>query len=125
MCANLRSPPVGSSLADLARAVATARGTKLVARPADVIVGGRPAKHVVLTARKSSGCRTGFSFTWRDMKAGALWQMTSAGDKIRVWLVDVDGTRLFIEAETTEQPGPELQREIQRIVESIRFELVR
>lgn len=26
-CANLRSPPVGSSLADLARAVATARGT--------------------------------------------------------------------------------------------------
>lgn len=80
---------------------------------------------MVLSVRKSSGCRPGFFFTWRDMKAGALWQMTRAGDTIRVWLVDVDGTRLFIEAETTEQAGPELQREIQRIVESIRFEPVR
>jgi hypothetical protein len=121
-CANLRSPPVGPSLADLARAVATARGTQLVTLPADVTVGGHPAKHVVLTVRKSSGCGPGFFFTWRDMKVGALWGMTGVGDTIRVWLVDVEGTRLFIEAETTKQAGPELQREIQQIVESIRFD---
>ena len=41
---------------------------------------------------------------------------------LRVWIVDVDGTRLFIEAETTKQAGPDLEREIQQIVGSIRFD---
>ena len=43
------------------------------------------------------------------------------GDTIRVWIIDVDRKRLFIEAETTKQ-GAGLEQEVQQIVESISFE---
>jgi hypothetical protein len=55
------------------------------------------------------------------VEAGALWLWTPVGVTIDVWIVDVDGTRLFIEAETTRQAGSELEQEIQQIVGSIRF----
>ena len=107
---------------DLAAAVATAPGTELVAGPSDVTVGGHPAKHVVLTVREDVGCDPGFFYTWQDVQGGALWAMTGVGDTIRVWIVDVDGTRLFIEAETTTQADSDLEQEIQQIVGSIRFD---
>jgi hypothetical protein len=85
-------------------------------------VGGRPAKHVVLTVREDVGCDPGFFYTWRDVYGGALWPTTGVGDTIRVWIVDVDGTRLFIAAETTEAATDGLEKEIQQIIRSIRFE---
>jgi hypothetical protein len=45
-----------------------------------------------------------------------------AGDTIRVWIVDVDGTPFVIEAETRPNAGPEVEQEIQQFVESVRFE---
>ena len=121
-CARLLSPPVGRSAADLAAAVSTAPGTKLVTGPSNVILGGRPAKHVALTVREKVGCDPGFFYSWRDVNGGALWPTTGVGDTIRVWIVDMDGTRLFIEAETTQQAVGGLAEEVQQIVESIRFE---
>jgi len=53
---------------------------------------------------------------------GALFPSTTVGDTIRVWIVHVDGTRLFLEAVTTEQADFALEQEIEQIVESIRFE---
>jgi hypothetical protein len=121
-CARLLSPPVGPSAADLAAAVWTAPGTELVTGPSDVTVGGRPAKHVVLTVRENVGCDPGFFYTWRDVFGGALWPTTEMGVTIRVWIVDVDGTRLFIEGETTDQASLDLEQEVQQIVESISFD---
>jgi hypothetical protein len=121
-CTRVLSPPVGSSATDLAAAVSTAPGTELVTGPSNVTVGRRAAKHVVLTVREKVGCDPGFFYTWRDVHGGALWPRTGVGDTIRVWIVDVDGTRLFIAAETTEQADSALEREIQQIVESIRFD---
>jgi len=121
-CANLLSPAVGPSAAHLSAAVATAPGTELVAEPSDVTVGGRAAKHVVLTVRESVGCDPGFFYTWQDLKGGALFPRTTAGDTIRVWIIEVDGTRLFIEAVTTEEASLDLEQEIQQIIDSIRFD---
>lgn len=121
-CVRLLSPPVGRSAADLAAAVSTAPGTKLVTGPSNVTLGGRPAKHVALTVREKVGCDPGFFYSWRDVNGGALWPTTGVGDTIRVWIVDMDGTRLFIEAETTQQAVGGLAEEVQQIVESIRFE---
>lgn len=122
-CVPLR-PPLGAtvpSVADLAATVSTAPGTELVTGPTDVTVGGRPAKHVVLAVRENAGCDPGFFFTWRDRRVGALFTRTTVGDTIRLWIVDVDGTRIFLEAVTTEQADPDLEREIRQIVGSIRF----
>ena len=125
-CARLLSMPAGTSAADLAAAVSTAPGTELVTGPSNVTVGGRPAKHVALIVRESVGCDPGFFYTWREKHGGALWTRTGVGDTIGVWIVDVDGTRLFIEAETTKGFSPyldrDLEQEVERIVESIRFE---
>ncbi len=121
-CARLLSPPVGSSAADLAAAVSTAPGTELLTGPSNVTLGGRPAKHVSLTVGEKVGCEPGFFYRWRDVYGGALWPKTGVGDTIRVWIVDVDGMRLFIETETAKGASHDLEQEVQQIVESIRFE---
>jgi hypothetical protein len=121
-CARLLSPPIGESAADLAAAVSTAPGTKLVKGPSDVSLSGRPAKHMVLKVRAKVGCDPGFFYAWRDVEGGALWTTTGMGDTIRVWIVDVDNARLFIAAATTEQASSELEKEIEQIIRSIRFD---
>jgi hypothetical protein len=121
-CARLLGPRVGSSAGDLAAAVSTAPGTALVTGPSNVILGGRPAKHVALTVREDVGCDPGFFYSWREVNGGALWGTTRVGDTIRVWIVDVDGTRLFVEAATTKQAVGGLKQEAEQIVESIRFD---
>jgi Tol biopolymer transport system component len=120
-CSNLVSSPVGPSAADLAAAVAAAPGTELVGGPSDVTVGGYPAKHVMLTVREDSSCEPGFFYTWRSECWGPCWMKTKRDDTIEVWIVDVVGTRLFIEAETTPQADSDLKQEIQQIIGSIRF----
>ena len=121
-CARLRSLSVDSSAEDVAFAVSSAPGIEVVSGPSDVTVGGRAAQHVVLVVLKDLGCDPGYFFTWRDRTTGALWPSTNVGDTIRVWIVKVRGTILFIEAETTTQANAQLEREIEQIVGSIRFD---
>lgn len=121
-CANVLSPPVGPSVADLAAAVSTAPGTEGVTGPLNATVGGRAAKHVVLTVRENVGCDPGFFYSWHAGMGGANWMTTGVGATIRVWIVKVDGIRLFIEAATTPQADSELEQEIQQIIGSIRFD---
>ena len=122
VCARLLSPSTGASAAKLATAVSRAPGTKLVKGPSDVTLGGHPAKHVVVTVRKNVGCEPGFFHTWRYVRGGSLWPTTNVGDTIRVWIVTVNKTRLFIAAATNEQATSDLKKEIQQVVESIRFD---
>jgi hypothetical protein len=121
-CARLSSQPVASSVDDLAFAVSTAPGIELVSGPSDVTVGGRTGQRVDLLVLKDLGCDPGYFFTWRDRIVGALWPSTRAGDTIRVWIVRVRGTIVFIEAETSRQANAELEHEIEQIVGSIRFD---
>jgi hypothetical protein len=120
-CDDLLGPTVGPSAADLAAALATAPGTELVTGPSNVTVGGLSAKHVVITVREDVGCDPGYFYTWQDVRWGALWPGTNVGDTIRVWIVAVKGTRLFIEAQTTKDASDAVEGEIAEIVRSIRF----
>jgi hypothetical protein len=120
-CARLLGRSVGRSAAALATAVATAPRTKLVMGPSDVTLGGHPAKFVWLKVRKQVGCEPGFFYKWEDEQGGELWPRTPAGSTIRVWILDVDGTRLFIAAMTSEQATLRLKNAIYWIVQSIRF----
>jgi hypothetical protein len=120
-CTGLLGRSVGSSAAALAAAVSTARGTKLLKGPSDVTLGGHPAKHLVLTVRENVGCDPGFFYSWKDVYGGALWPTTAVGNTIRVWIIAVDGTRLFIAAATSEDATARLKRAVKHIVKSIRF----
>lgn len=121
-CGFLLDRVVDPSAADLAAAVATAPGTELAVGPSDLTVGGRNAKQVELIVRERRRCDPGFFYTWRDVFGGALWPRTPPRTTIHVWIVDVDGKLLFLEAETSPQAGPDLEREISAIIRSIRFE---
>jgi hypothetical protein len=120
-CSRLLKRSIGRSAAKLAAAVAGAPGTKLVEGPSNVTLGGYPAKHVVVSVRRKVGCDPGFFYSWREVRGGALWDTTRAGDTIRVWIVKVDSRLLFIGAATTRQATAWLTKEVQQIVESIRF----
>jgi hypothetical protein len=119
LCTRELAPSIGRSAANLAAAVSTAPGTKLVKGPLDVTLGGHPAKHVVLTVRKNVGCDPGFFYSWGWDYGGAFWRTTDVGDTIRVWIVPMGGTRLFIAAATKEDAN---EQQVKQIVESIRFE---
>ena len=134
-CGKLLGRFAGGSMTDVAAAVARAPGTKLVAGPRRVILGGRPAMQVVLTVRRDAGCDPGYFFTWRDpLCLGACWLGTDVGDTIRVWVVAVRGRLLFLEAETKPSGGrftpmmmsraeaQALEQEIAKIIRSIRFD---
>jgi hypothetical protein len=120
-CTHLLGPSAWSPGGDLAGAISAAPGTELVTGPSHVVVGGRPAEHVVLTVRDDVGCDPGFFYAWNGVDAGPFWSKTAVGSTIRVWIVDVADTRLFIEAATTKQAGSDLVKEVHQIVRSIRF----
>ena len=124
-CAHTLSAPTGPSTADLADAVSTLSGTDLVSGPSDASVGGRPTKHVVLTVREDVGCGAGDGgfYLWHgDVDNGEVRFPTALGETLRVWIIDVGGTRLFIEAESYKGADPTIDEEIQQIVDSIQFE---
>lgn len=124
-----RLPNLGrtSSTAELATKLSRSPGTELVDRPSSVMLGGRRATLLVLSVRETRGCDPGYFHSWRDAMGGALWPKTTRGDTIRIWLVNVDGVRLFIAGETHKfalphrQVGSKITTEIQQIVNSIRF----
>lgn len=125
------SPVAGPSAADLASAISTAHGTAAT-EPSDVAVGGRATKYVVLTVTEDTGCfgEDQHFYLWYNDCAGSpsadadacFRYATAPGDTIRTWIVDVDGARLVIEAETRKVAGPEIEQEIQQIIDSIQFE---
>lgn len=135
-CADPLGRLVPRSAGELAAAVSTAAGTQALTGPSEVMVGGRAAQHVVLAVREDFGCDPGYFFSWHTSMGGAFWRETVVGDTIRVWIVDVGrGRHLFIVGETkpkTSVPRSEsdlydprtLGKEIEQIVESIRFDSV-
>jgi hypothetical protein len=121
-CASVPAPPIGPSAADLAAAVATVPGTDLVSGPSDVTVGGYAATHVVLTVREDVGCDAMSFYLWYAPTEGLARYATELGSTIMVWIIDVNGTLVWIDGETNKGAGPEPGQAIQQIVDSIRFD---
>ena len=123
-CAQLKGPVVGPTTADLAAAMTTIPDTTLVSGPTDVTVGGRPAKRVVLTVSEDVACGgPGDEFyLWYADEEGDARYASALGATISVWIVDVNGTRLSIDGESYKGGGPEIEQEIQAMIDSIEFE---
>jgi hypothetical protein len=117
-------PPAGPSVAELAAAVSTVPGTDLVSGPSAVTVGGYPAQHVVITVPEDIGCAPEQFYLWYDADpSGELGRYATAlSSTIYVWIIDVDGTIVWIDGETYATSGPEAAQEVQQIVDSIQFE---
>ena len=102
--------------------MSTDPGVDLVEASSDVTVGGRSARHLVVTVAADLGCDPGYFFNWRAQTGGALWQMSSVGDTLRVWIVDDSPEPFFIVAVTNSEASQSLEQEVEQIVGSIIFE---
>ena len=121
-CANRKGPSRGSSAEDLSAAVASLPGIDLVSGPSDVTVGGYPAKQVVITIRDDIGCAPESFNLWYAPREDLARYATEVGSTIRTWIIDVDGTLVWIDAETYKGAGPKPAGQIQDIIDSIQFE---
>ena len=121
-CAQTKASPAGPSAADLASGVSTLPGADLVSGPTDVTVGGYPAKHVVLTVPEDAACGAeGLEFNlWYAPEVDRY--ISALGATMRVWIIDVDGTIVWIDGETYKGAGSGPGQEIQQIIDSIQFE---
>jgi hypothetical protein len=106
----------------LASAVQTAPGVEVVDPTSDVTIGGQAAKHMVVIVRERLGCDPGYFFNWKAQWGGALWQMTQVGDTLSVWIFDTLPTPFMIVGEANSEASQALRDEVQRIIESTRFE---
>ena len=125
-CAHVAGPVLSGSPADLATAIAGLPGAA-VSGPTDTTIGGHSAKHVTLVYGADAGCAPNVYYPWyNDLACGAddpcfRW-LSASNSTLRVWIVDVDGTHFWIEAETYQGASPELDQEIRDMVASIQFE---
>jgi hypothetical protein len=126
-CGQVPAPPVSPSAADLAAAVAGIPGFDLIAGPEDVTLSGHQAKHVTIQLRDDIACSPGEFYMWYDDvrcdndDPCQRWA-TALGQTNDVWIVETQGTHVWIEVETRDTATPETLREVQQVIGSIQFE---
>ncbi len=128
-------PPVGPSVDDLATALADLAPFHVTSPDEDVTIYGYSGKYLELTVPKDQpfsddgafiGCEVGKLESWvaaidtepRD----AFYGYSGPGFTEEFWILDVDGTRLMIEAGRSPDSPPEDLAELSAILDSIRIE---
>jgi hypothetical protein len=110
-------PLPGPSVDDLATALAHLPGVTATT-PTAVALGGYQGKQLTLTAPASStGCTGSYLGIW-ELPLGATNDLTS-GEIDRVWILDVGGQRLVIDALQAPGESTATTAEVQAILDSI------
>ena len=127
-CGHVPGPKLSPSAADLAAAVAALPATDIVTPPTDVTIGGRPAKYVAIKFGADLGCTASqYAMWYDDVPCGAddpcYRYVSSPGDQVnRVWITEIDGKHVWIEAETSDTVDPAVDAEVQAMIDSIKWE---
>jgi hypothetical protein len=129
-------PAVGPSVDDLATALADLAPFRVTSSPEGVTVYGYRGKYLELTVPDLpvagdhfSGCTDGKLQSWMSPNLGtppgenAFWGYNAEpGHTEGFWILDVDGTRLVIEANWSPTSPPSDLAEMHAILDSIRIE---
>jgi hypothetical protein len=130
-------PPVGSSVEDLAAALADLAPFVVTSPPEEVSAYGHRGMHLELTVpdlpvegaaddRSFTGCTDGQLKSWVaaiDTEPGdAYYGYTGPGYVEEIWILDVEGTRVMIAAEQSPESPPSHVEEMRSILASIRIE---
>lgn len=116
--------PRPKSVEDLAAVLAEMPGVRPT-KPVSSTIGGQAAKSLTLTAPTTSAtCNPdpgeGVFPTWQ-LPLGAV-NALGPGQQDRVWITDVDGTRVVIDAQEPVVQDAALHAEIQSILDSIKIQ---
>ena len=114
----MRDPTVGPTVDDLATAFAALPGVE-VTGPSDVSLGGYSGQLIELVGIERSGDCVVEPAIWVTTRGDSA-VLVSVGDRVRVWILDVAGTRLVVwareDAAFTDLAG------LQTLVDSIQIE---
>jgi hypothetical protein len=121
----LLNPPIGSSVSALVRGLERQQG-RHATQPIDTELDGYAGKYLETTVPAGINvgkCDSGEYRTWVDpMFSGQ--RSLEAGQRDLLWIVDVDGVRLVIDAALGPQTTKQDQADRIQMVESIRIEPV-
>ena len=116
-------PPVGSGVHDLVTALAEQR-QRYATTPRDVTLAGYPGEQMQLQVPPTidfSDCFDSEFHSWTALPSGGRYhQGPSQFD--RLWILDIDGVRLVIDAAFFPGTSREDRAELVQIVESVRIE---
>lgn len=113
--------PRDGSIADLASVIASIDGIRRLEDPRYATVGGYPARYLSFRVDEDNGCDPNFLFASDPPGGGPGWWRTDVGDTLRVWIVDINGKRMFVVGELKQDAEDWLQRDLGDIVASISF----
>jgi hypothetical protein len=117
-----RSPAPEHTAAGLAAAVAGIPGVDVVSGPTSMTIGGHPAQHVQLAIPAAIGCAPDQFYLWFDSTDGTGRWAQATDETLWVWIVDVDGTLVWMDGETYKGADATVIGELQQIIDSIQFE---
>jgi hypothetical protein len=125
-CAHTLGPEIGPTRFDLAAAMASIPGVDVTGPTSQSLAQGNSnAEHLVLTIPDDIECPPTDFYLWSDEGVGTR-AATALRSTIRVWIFHPNNRmggiccgRVVIEAETYAGASPELEREIQRIIDSV------
>jgi hypothetical protein len=131
-------PPVGPSVDNLAAALAGLAPFRVTSPPRDVTIDGYRGKHLELTVpdlpveeegddRRFTGCEEGKLKSWVAFvdtaeEGDAYYGYSGPGFREEFWILDVEGTRLMIEAGRSAGSPPKDIAELRAILDSIQIE---
>jgi hypothetical protein len=92
--------------------------------PTDIELGGFEGKYLELSVPSGvnfADCDEGYFESWTANGWGSDRYQQRPGQVDRLWILDVDGERLVIDASTLSDATAEDRAELERVVDSIRF----
>ena len=112
-------PPIGPTVSDLVDALGGLPRHQAT-EPRPETVGGLPATYIELTADEERGdcALPGF----RAWTAGSDLRESPPGERNRLWILDVDGTRLMVDLAIPPNASAAQVAELESVVESLRIE---
>lgn len=113
--ARLASPAIGPTVDDLAEAAAAIPETE-AAPTVDVTLDGRATKLVEFVIPESYACDVGKFLVTED-----YYEEAPYGETVRMWILDVDGSRFVITAVYHPTSSEADKAELRAVVESVTF----
>ena len=117
------APQIGTSVADLADALAAQKLSTLT-EPVPVTLDGHDGLYLELSVPSDidpSACDLEAYVVWEGKPGDAHHVLTDPGAVERLWILDVDGSRVVLGAITTPGVTGAKAGELKTIVESVRF----
>ena len=115
--------PPGDSVADLADALASQDLTSAT-KPTPVVIDGHQGLYLELTMPTDvdfDECQEGYFTLWQGSAGDKHHFVQSRGLVERIWILDVDGDRVLVDAVAAPDASPDVVDELAAMVESTRF----